>query len=202
MGVLKKLSKIFFDVVNNIVDNDKSEYYKINKRKRNFWHSQSTTISCRVRNKNSFNNAPEMAANIRAFLLDEEKYFLNVVSAVMKYIHNEDGKQFKNFIYAKHPNVSKEELDEKMGLLVLDLDDNEKKEVLGLQEVVSCRLLGYEKELFYLKCFSFGILPVFMLRVLYHTKYSHLKLKRMLEVQEDLYKGIDFNHYLEKIRFL
>ncbi|KKN18241.1 hypothetical protein LCGC14_0957840 [marine sediment metagenome] len=196
------MSKRLLEVVNNIVDKDDSKYYIINKRKRHFWHSRSTTISCRVRNRNDFNKAPDMALNIRAFLLNEEKYFEKVISAVMRYLHKEDMKQFRNYIASQNPNTPKKELDKNIGLLVMSLTENEVRETLNLHEVVSCRLLGYEKELFYLKCYAFGILPVFMLRVLYHTKYSHLRLKKLMEYDDALFKGLEFEYYLNKIRFL
>lgn len=196
------MSKRILEFVDNIVDKENSEYYKINKRKRHFWHSKSTTISCRVRNKNDFNNAPDMALNIRTFLLNEEKFFNRIVHAVMRYLNNEDMKQFREYIYSRYPNKSKKELDKNIGLLIRDLPEEEVKNILNLHEVVSCRLLGYEKELFYLKCYSIGILPVFMLRVLYHTKYSHLKLKKLLDNDDSFYKGIDFGYYLDKVRFL
>lgn len=195
------MSKRILDFVSNIVDNDESEYYLINKRKRHFWHSRSTTISCRVRNKNDFNNAPGMALNIRAFLLKEEKYFEKVIAAVMGYLHREDMKQIRMYIEAKFPEKSKKEIDKDIGLMVMSLSENEIREALGLHEVVSCRLLGYEKELFYLKCYTIKILPVFMLRVLYHTKYSHLKLKRLMQFDDSLNKGLDFELYLDKIHF-
>ena len=92
-------------------------------------------------------------------------------------------------------------MDKNIGLFVKSLTENEVREALNLREVVSCRLIGYEKELFYLKCYTFGILPVFMLRVLYHTKYSHLKLKKLMEDDDSLYKGVDFGEYLNKINF-
>ncbi len=111
-------------------------------------------------------------------------------------------KQFRKCIVAQNPNTSKKELDKNIGLLVRSLTENEVKEALNLHKVVSCRLLGYEKELFYLKCYTFGILPVFMLRVLYHTKYSHLRLKKLMECDDSLFKGLKFDYYLEKIRFL
>ncbi len=196
------MSKRILEVVNNIVDKDDSEYYLFNKRKRHFWHSRSTTISCRVRNKNEFNKASEMALNIRAFLLNEEKYFNRIISAVMRYLNEEDRKQFRRYIYSRNPDASKKEMDKNIGLLVMSLTENEVREALNLHEVVSCRLIGYEKELFYLKCYSIGILPVFMLRVLYHTKYSHLKLKKLMEYDDSLYKGLEFNYNLNRIRFI
>lgn len=196
------MSKKFLEVVNNVVDNEDSEYYLINKRKRHFWHSKSVTISCRVRNKNEFNKAPDMALNIRAFLLNEEKYFMRIIGAVMRYINKEDQKQLRSYIVAKFPNASKEYIDKNIGLMVMSLSEEERKGALGLNQIVSCRLLGYEKELIYLKCYTLGILPVYMLRVLYHTKYSHLKLKKMWEYDEPLYKGLDFEIYLDRVKFM
>lgn len=197
--------------INNIVDKEKSEYYRINKRKRLFWHSKSVTISCRVRNKNNFNKAPEMALNIRAFLLGEEKYFDKIRRAVTRRINEEDRQKLRQYVYDRFiddlhdEEKQKEKLDKKMGLIIMSLDESEIRAALNLEYVVSCRLLGYEKELFYLKCYSWGILPVFMLRVLYHTKYSHLKLKKYVDDNSNLidpYKGLDFSWYLDKIRFL
>ena len=48
------------------------------------------------------------------------------------------------------------------------------------------------------------ILPAFMLRCLYHLDYSHTKFKEEIESEElgSLEKGLDFNYYLEKLRFL
>jgi len=195
------MSKRILNFVDNIVDKEESEYYLLNKRNRHFWHSRSTPISCRVRNKNDFNKAPGMALNIRAFLLNEEKYFEKVTNAVMGYLHREDMKQIQSYIEAIFPDKSKKEIDKNIGLMVMSLSEEERRGALGLDQVVSCRLLGYEKELFYLKCYSIGILPVFMLRVLYHTKYSHLKLKRLMDYDDSLNKGLDFELYLDKIHF-
>jgi len=195
--------------INNIVDKEKSEYYFINKRKRLFWHSNSVTVSCRVRNKNSFNKAPEMALNVRAFLLGEEKYFRKIWHAVRNVIIEADQQQLRHYVYNRFEadtKEKKEKLDEKMGLIIKSFDEEEIRAALNLDHVVTCRLLGYEKEFFYLKCYSWGILPVFMLRVLYHTRYSHLKLRKGLEKEGtgliDPYKGLDFSYYLDKIKFL
>lgn len=198
--------------INNLVDKEKSDYYWINKRKRLFWHSKSVTISCRVRNKNNYNKSPEMALNIRAFLLGEEKYFTKKFITVMRRLNEEDQQQLRNYVYSRYNAYTEErktELDKKMGLIIGSLEKDELKGALNLDKIVSSRLLGYEKEFFYLKCYSWGILPVFMLRVLYHTKYSHLKLKKRLYLDKedgyeltDPYKGLEFEFYLDKIRFL
>lgn len=38
--------------------------------------------------------------------------------------------------------------------------------------------------------------------LLYHARYSHLKLKRLLELPAMLKKGIEFGYYLDKIKFI
>lgn len=194
------MSKYFFENVDNIVDKEVSEYYFINKRKRQFWHSKSTTISCRVREKNDFNKAKEMALNIRAFLLNEEKFFLKKIVAVMRYINQKDAKEIRKFVYSRFSNISKNELKEKMGLIVGSLSEEEIKCALNLEHVVSCRLLGYEKELFFLKCYTWRILPAYVLRVLYHTRHSHLKLRKLFD-EINLNKGIELEEYLVRIQF-
>lgn len=186
---------------NYIVDSKESEFYFVNRKKRLFWHNRSLSISCRVRNRNEFNKAREFSANVRAFLLNEEPFFLKKMSAVMTYLTKEDQKQLRNYVYARFSDIDKEELDKNMGLIIRDFSKEEIRDALNLEDVVSCRLLGYEKELFFLKSYIISYLPVFLLRVLYHTKYSHLKLLKSLENEDDLYKGINFEEYLEKITF-
>ncbi|MFX1478318.1 MAG: hypothetical protein ACFFCI_09305 [Promethearchaeota archaeon] len=195
--------------INNVVDKEKSEYYYINKRKRMFWHSKSISLSCRVREKNSFNDGPALAMNVRAFLLNEGRFFEKIWSSVWERIVEADQQQLRNYVYLKFREYRKEELDKKMGLIILSLEDDEKKAALNLEHVISCRLLGYEKEFFYLKCYRLRIVPVFMLRILYHTKYYHLKLRKWLGYQQkdgyeltDLSKGLEFEFYLDKIKFL
>lgn len=198
------MSVNYLKSVNNIVDKKTSEYYRINKKKRNFWHSRSESISCRVRNKDSKINATQFATNIRAYLLNEDERFNGELNKSIEERIKSDQHQLRMYVYSLFPNESREILDKKIGLIIGSLSDEEIREALNLKEVVSCRLLGYEKELFYLKCYSFGILPAFMLRCLYHLSYSHSKFKEEIESEElgDLEKGIHFDCYLNKVRFL
>ncbi len=204
------MSQKILQDVDNFVDNKLSDYYYYNKRKRHFWHSRSITISCRVREKNNFNHAPEMAINIRAFLLKYEDKFLKSVWSTKGKLQEKDMKQLRDYVYSRFSDTSKEELDKKMGLIIMSLPEEEVKGALELNHVVSCRLLGYEKELIFLKSYKIGILPAFLLRCLYHTKYDHLNfIKEIEETKEELslnvcnpYKGIDFSLYLDKIKFL
>ena len=195
------MSQKIFEDIDNIVDKKTSEYYFINKRKRNFWHSKSVTISWRVRNKNNYNNAVNVSLNIRAFLLNEEKHFNKILGLVAKRLCEEDARQLRKYVYSLFPEKSKKELDKKMGLIIMNLEPEELRGALNLEYVASCRLLGYEKELFYLKCYNWGLLPAFILRVLYHTKYDHLKLIHSFENSEKILRGLDFDYYLEKIHF-
>jgi len=204
------MSQKILQDVDNFVDNKLSEYYYYNKRKRHFWHSRSITISCRVRDKNNFNHAPEMAINIRAYLLKYEYKFLKEVWNIEGKLQEEDREQLRNYVYSLFPNTPKEELDKKMGVIIMSLPEEEVKGALELNHVVSCRLLGYEKELIFLKSYKIGILPAFLISCLYHTKYDQINfIKGIEETKEELglkicnpYKGIDFSLYLEKIKFL
>jgi len=204
------MSQKILQDVDNFVDNKLSEYYYYNKRKRHFWHSRSITISCRVREKNNFNNAPDMAINIRAFLLEYEEKFLKEIWSTASKLQERDMKQLRNYVYSCFPDTSKKELDKKMGLIIMSLPEEEVKSALRLNYVVSCRLLGYEKELFFLKSYKIGLLPAFRLRSLYHTNYDHINfIKEIEETKKELglevcdpYKGIDFSLYLEKIKFI
>ena len=198
------MSVNYLKIVNNLVDKETSEYYRINKKKRNFWHSRSESISCRVRNKDSKINATQFATNIRAYLLNEDERFNGELNKSIEKRIKSDQHQLRMYAYSRFPNQSREILAKKIGLIIGALSDEEIRDALNLKKVVSCRLLGYEKELFYLKCYSFGILPAFMLRCLYHLSYSHSKFKEELESEElgDLEKGIHFDYYLNKLRFL
>jgi hypothetical protein len=148
-----------------------------------------------------------MAINVRVFLLEFDKAFANEMGNVARRILDEDRKEMRKCVYSLYPNASKEELDAKMGLLIASLPDEVKRGALNLSLVVSCRLLGYEKEFFFLKCYKMGVLPGFVLRVLYHAVYEHDAFKKYLEdISEELelkdpYKGLDFDLYLEKISF-
>lgn len=202
------MSQKILQEINNIVDNQLSDYYYYNKRKRHFWHSKSVTVSCRVRDKNNFNNARDMSINIRSFLLKNDESFLEKVWSMAKQIQKKNRDQLKNYVYSLYPDTSKEELDKKMGIIIMNLPEEEIKVGLNLRYVVSCKLLGYEKEFFFLKCYKMGIWPSFILRCLYHTEYLHSKFEKELEgLSEEYkltnpYKGLEFNFYLDKIKFV
>ena len=134
------MSQKILQDVDNFVDNKLSDYYYYNKRKRHFWHSRSITISCRVRDKNNFNNAPDMAINIRAFLLKYEEKFLKEVWSTANKLQEKDMKQLRNYVSSRFSDTPKEELDKKMGLIIMSLPEEEVKSALGLDYVVSCRL--------------------------------------------------------------
>ena len=197
------LSIKFNKYINNIVDKEKSEYYFINKRKRNFWHSKSQSITCRVREKNDFNHGPGIAKNIRAFLLNEDKLFKKEFNKVIDEINKKDQEEIQKYVISivqfKHPSLSKEEIIKNIGLYVKYLDQEEIKAALNLNEMASCRLIGYEKELFYLKCYTYSFLPVFVMRCLYHTKYNHSDFE--IEYDTDLNDPLEFNDLLDKITF-
>jgi len=112
------MSQKILQDVDNFVDNKLSDYYYYNKRKRHFWHSRSITISCRVRDKNNFNNAPDMAINIRAFLLKYEEKFLKEVWSTANKLQEKDMKQLRNYVSSRFSDTPKEELDKRWALLL------------------------------------------------------------------------------------
>ena len=200
------MSKNYLKDVNNLVDNKKSNYYEINKKNRNYWNSRSESCSCRVREKDLENNAIQFAMNVRAYLLNEDELFQRELDKTIEKILQSDQQQLRMYARALFPNQSIEFIDKNIGLIIGSLIDEQIAEALDLKEVVSCRLLGYEKELFFLKCYVQSGKPALMLRCLYHLNYDHSKF--IEEVESDgcgighLEKGLDFNSYLYKVDFL
>ena len=200
--MIRELSKDYIKEVNSLVDNKKSKFYEINKRKRNYWNSRSESISCRVRDKNPETNAVQFAMNVRAYLLHEDIRFDIEVRKMMEEIIKRDQHQLRVHAQALFPNESKEFIEKNIGLIIGSLTEEEKANALDLKYVVSCRLLGYEKELFFLKCYAY-IKPALMLRCLYHLKYDHSGFIEEIEFEGlgCLKKGINFDIYLDKVSF-
>lgn len=203
--VQKKMSKKVFDELNNIVDNIESEYYFVNKRKRDYWHAKSKSLSFRVRDKNEFNKSRDIALNVRCFLLGDRN-LINKYQITMSTLHQKDEKTLRNYVYRRFSDIPKKELDEKMGLVIRSLEKEEIRAALHLGNNVATWVLGYEKEFFFLKCFVRGVLPAFMARTLYHTKFNVSEMEE--ELQEEfypasrkMYKGLDFEDYISLIDF-
>lgn len=198
------MSRNYLKDVNNIVDNERSKYYEINKKKRKYWNSRSESISCRVRDYSSKNRASEFAMNVRAYLLYEDNKFEIELVKMMEEIIKRDQLQLLNYAKALFLNESQEFINKNIGLIIGSLTTEEKRDALDLKYVVSCRLLGYEKEFFFLKCYA-NIKPALMLRCLYHLKYDHSDYIEEIEFEGGLgclKKGLNFQLYLDKIRFL
>jgi len=185
---LKILSIEFFRMINNIVDNQESEYYFVNKKRRYFWHSRPISISCKVREKNNFNDANNFRNNIRAFLLNEDNNFFKELSKTWEKVIQSDYDLLREFVKDLYPKIE----EKKIGIVLMNMDPLEKKRALGLEIVVTCRILGYENEFFYLYCYWLCLLPVLMLRVLYHTDYCHPEQIEEIEFI-DLLSRIKFN---------
>ena len=195
------MSKNYLKDVHNIVDNERSKYYEINKKKRNYWNSRSESISCRVRDYSSKNRASEFAMNVRAYLLNEDKKFETVLDRTIKIIMESDYEQIRRYASSLLENDTD---DIKIGLIASNLTKEQIAEALDLKFVVSCRLLGYEKELLFLKCYVTSIKPALMLRCLYHLEYNHSKFieEQDFEGMGSIEKGLSFDLYLNRISFL
>lgn len=153
-------------------EDEDSVFFNENSRNRIFWNSKPAVISCRIRQKSAFNTAAEFASNIRAFLLDDP---------VAKVLFIETSN--------KLAKADKDILEQFKG------DFTDKKAVmtaLGLFMTHSCKLVGYEVEFFYLKCFIECEKPYWVARVCYHCKY---------EAPEWSKEPIPFNDLIEKIRW-
>ena len=195
------MSKNYLKDVHNIVDNERSKYYEINKKKRNYWNSRSESISCRVRDYSSKNRASEFAMNVRDYLLNEDKKFETVLDRTIKIIMESDYEQIRRYASSLLENDTD---DIKIGLIASNLTKEQIAEALDLKFVVSCRLLGYEKELLFLKCYVTSIKPALMLRCLYHLEYNHSKFieEQDFEGMGSIEKGLSFDLYLNRISFL
>ena len=196
------MSKDYIKDVDSLVDEKKSKFYETNKRRRNYWNSRSESISCRVRDYSSKNRASEFAMNVRAYLLHEDNKFEIELVKMMEEIIKKDQLQLLNHAKALFPNESWKFINKNIGLIIGSLTAEEKRDALDLRYVVSCRLLGYEKELFFLKCYIYTK-PALMLRCLYHLNYDHSKFIEEIEFEGlgSLKTGLNFNLYLDRVSF-
>ncbi|MBY9005352.1 MAG: hypothetical protein KGD63_01185 [Candidatus Lokiarchaeota archaeon] len=188
--------------INNIVEKVTSDFYFISGKKRYFWQSTSESISCRVRNKNQFNKEFDIVANIRAFLLDDNKEFLLKINDIMKELRLKDKKQLEQYIVSIEKSQSKlteQQIKNNIGVYAMNYPIDELKAALDLKEIISCKIFGYEKEFFNLKCYSLGILPGFVLRTLYHMKYDHSKYEKSNKIK--LNEPLELEKMLKKISF-
>lgn len=190
------MSTKIVDWINNRVDKEDSQYYNINKRRRDFWYSKSTTISCRIRDENDNINASGITKNIRLFLLDYDEDFKNRFLDAMNLVDQKDTQQTINYLKVRFSDKEEEYIRENIGLLMMCIPEEEKGYILNLNKVISCRLLGYEKEFFFLKCYYLHHYPVYIMRVLYHTNSEDIFLE-----DEDV-EYIDFDKLLETIQFI
>lgn len=141
-----------------------------NFKKRNYAHFRMETLSCKVReeekyeaNYRHFNLSKPLADYIRGWLLYDE---------TIKKLCREEFPRMNEEDYSMLTGLSKEILDKlpprKQFLysqMVHYMDRSEVKTALALTKVVSTRLRGYEKEIFWLRCLAVGILPVVVLRL-------------------------------------
>lgn len=154
------------NLVNGIEDPE-SEYFLINSIRREFFHKNSTTISCRTRGKK--NHAEQFRANIRLFILDDKAFKMayNITSSAIK---TEDESLLRTA--ALHYFDKRKDEDLKPEIFynwIGTLSKAEIKGILQLDDIASTRLLGYEKEFFYLKCYITGVKPWEALRICYHV---------------------------------
>jgi hypothetical protein len=151
--------------------NEKREEFFVNihnERHKNFWNKNDYTISCRVRfTKN--NNSQNFRNNIIRFLYNENKpETQNLIDEIQK----EDSQIFaKKLGFDKFENreLSNPEKHKQylLAQFASSLDKFSIIKVLGLENVVSVRIKGYYKELFFLKCIFNDLYIPLTLRALY-----------------------------------
>ncbi len=188
--------------IEGLVGKVTSDFYYISGKKKYFWQSTSEEISCRVRNKNHFNKEYDVLTNVRAFLLDEDKRFFNSIKITMQVLKEKDRKQVEQYILSVEKiesGLKEEQIKENIGVYAMNFPEDELKSALDLKYVISCTILGYEKEFFKLKCYSLGYLPDFILRALYHTKYDHSEFGIKSDIK--LTEPLELEYMLKKITF-
>ncbi|MFX1258660.1 MAG: hypothetical protein ACFFAN_12430, partial [Promethearchaeota archaeon] len=174
-----------------------------NERKRSYWNNKSQTISCRVRfTKN--HNATRFRRNIIDFLYN---YNLEDLKLIVIKVNEEDYNIFQKvlgFDKFQGRDLSNEEKRRQFALAMKarDLNTDEVFGFLNLNKVVSTRIKGYYKELFYLKCYTNYFHPGHLLRCLYrwenndHTEIEEItSIMDIEEIREEI-RDIVFN-YLE-----
>lgn len=162
------------------LENEDSRYYHANKERRSFLHVRLVSFSCRTRERSS-NHSREMASNIRAFLLDDPGFndvfkekSADLVERDRRYAFEQAYLQAGGDIAAfDHMTADQQENERaRIATYILSLDASEKMDALGLDTIVSCKLRGYEKELFVLKAWIAGIPPYWVGRVCYHVIFT------------------------------
>jgi hypothetical protein len=140
---------------------------KHNERVRNFWHDRLTTISCRVESTIKGAARP-FGLNIVALLYNE---CLADLRQKARNLYQRDYNLIQRTFGLDRANLSNHEQYLK-ALEIRDLTKSEVWSTLGLIYIGSARILGFHKELFYLKCLVNDLNPQFILRCLYFMKAS------------------------------
>jgi len=196
------MSKKKDNPIEDIVKNVTFDFYYISKKKKYFWQSSTESISFRIRDKNQFNKNPEIVINIRAFLLSKDKIFFDFFYKTVEEIQERDRKQLERYIISvvkSETSLNEKRIRENIGIYAINFPEDELKAALDLEDIISCRIFGYEKEFFNLKCYSLGYLPNFIVRVLYHMKYDHSEFERSNKIK--LNKPLKLEYMLKKISF-
>lgn len=134
-----------------------------NKRHRNYWHYREQTISCRVRNKRE-NRFKVFKENIVHYLYNKNLVELDRMWTVLSH---EDYDVLQRALGFTSVRKNKRETFA-LAMLVRDISKSDLMGHLQLNEVVSTRVLGYYKEIFFLKCYLNYRHPQIVLRCLYH----------------------------------
>lgn len=136
-----------------------------NRKVRNYWNERKQSISCRVRSTKK-GNASNFRKNIVQWIYKKNKEEYN--SEASRLYLEDYGIIQTEFGFDKKDLTNKESF--ALAMEVRDLSFSQVILALRLNNVVSTKLLGFQKEVFFLKCYLIGETPQFALRVLYHLE--------------------------------
>jgi len=158
-----------------------------NERVRSYWHEKMQSISCRVRITKK-GNAPNFRKNIIHYLYNRN---YDELKKVQEKLNKEDWNLIqKKFGFDQLKFIEDEQKRKKIQFetsqIVRVLTVPEVIQNLELNHVVSVKISGYLKELFFLRCFIYSNHTQFTLRSLYHLKTNDNWMPEIDDYKEEI----------------
>jgi hypothetical protein len=162
------------------IEKPDSPFYHANRRRRQYVNIRSVSYSCRTREKCA-NKSGEFASNMRAFLVGDPG-FIQALTQKSKELSDNDYEALFNSVLRLEFSMSraayelmsddrKKSIRATAAQFIAILTEEEFVEFMGLHVIASCKVRGYEKELFILKCLSRGLEPYWIARCCYHVSW-------------------------------
>ena len=183
-------------------EDDTSPYFAMNSQNRVHFCSKVGAITCKIRDKSTINTAREFAWNIRAFL-DDDPAFMEVYHRTARALRDDDTKFLLRHVncpgdvidawFADRMTGDQKKIIGKYFAAIGYLEKTQVMDVLQLVKSHTCKVIVYELEFFYLKCFLQGYKTYFVPRVCYHAPHPHDPTSHDIP--------IPFHELLEKVRW-